>query len=318
MAPDVTRTWTAPDGASVFYRLARLGSGRPVLVLLHGMASNSTRWNEFARETSLLECCDLLRIDRRGQGRSIWRGATGMGECCDDIAGILRAEGYDNAFVGGHCLGANIAIAFAGRYPALTSGLVLVEPMLREALTGSMAAVARWRWALRAALATVRGCYALGLHRRAVAELDLEELDRRTRRGDSDLSIYASPFLDLRTTPTASYLGDLLAVTEPLAAPASIDVPVLALLSRQSTMTDPSRTKQAISAFRDLTCVEIDARHWIPTEQPRAMREAIEQWVAYAATRTSRNLPSCLPAYMAASAALSNDAASIASRGASA
>ena len=58
---------------------------------------------------------------------------------------------------------------------------------------------------------------------------------------------YAWPLADLAFTPTASYLGDLLAVTAPLPSPASIAAPVLALVSRDSEMTDPQRTRKAMS-----------------------------------------------------------------------
>lgn len=288
MATETTPTWTAPDGARVFYRLLRAGAGRPVLVLLHGMASNSTRWNEFVRETRLRESCDLLRIDRRGQGRSAWRGAAGVKEWCDDIAGILAAEGYSRAFVGGHCLGANVAVEFAARHPALTAGLVLVEPMPAGALAGTMASVARWRGVLRLLLGLSRVANALGIHRRRVAELDLEELDRRTRAeiaggrpGESALALYASPLADLRTTPTASYFRDLLAVTAPLPDLSTIGIPALALVASGSTMTDPARTRAAVAAFPRVTCVDLPARHWIPTEQPAAMRAAVEDWLSH-------------------------------------
>jgi pimeloyl-ACP methyl ester carboxylesterase len=287
MGTDATGTWTAPDGARIFYRLRREAAGRPVLVLLHGAASNSTRWTEFARETRLVDSCDLLRIDRRGQGRSVWRGATGIPEWCDDIAGILAAEGYGRAFVGGHCLGANIAIEFAARHRALTAGLVLVEPMPREALAGTMGRLSRWPGPIKLIVAIARALNALGLYRRKLADLDLEELDRRTREqiaagrsSESALALYASPFLDLTTTPTVSYFRDLLAITAPLPPLASVDVPVLALISRDSSMTDPQRVRRAISAFPEVTCIGISARHWIPTEEPAAMRSAIEDWLA--------------------------------------
>jgi pimeloyl-ACP methyl ester carboxylesterase len=287
--------FTAPDGARIFYRLDRSGPGRPVLVLLHGMASNSTRWNEFVRESRLAACCDLLRVDRRGQGLSAWRGRTGMREWCDDLAGILAAEGYAQAYVGGHCLGANVAIEFAARHPALTAGLVLVEPMPRESLAGTLARVARLRWLLHLGVGAARVANAAGLYRRRLMGLDLEGLDRRSRGriaagapSESVLTIYASPFADLACLPTVSYLRDLLAVTAPLPPLESIRVPVLALVSGQSTMTDPARTRAALDALRDLSCVEIEARHWIPTEQPAAMRAAIDDWVE-ARIKASRN-----------------------------
>src|SRR5437660_1413093 len=100
-AMDSQRTWSGAGGAQIFYRLWRSGEGRPVLVLLHGVASNSTRWTEFVRETRLRDSWDLLRIDRRGQGQSVWRGAAGIPEWCDDVGGILAAEGYAPAFAAG-------------------------------------------------------------------------------------------------------------------------------------------------------------------------------------------------------------------------
>ena len=209
-----------------------------------------------------------------------------MREWCDDVAGLLAAEGYARAVVGGHCLGANIAVEFAVRHPTLASALVLIEPMPHEALAGTMARLARWRGVLRALAAMAGALNSIGLYRRHLADLDLEALDRKTRAAlaggrstESALALYASPFLDLSTTPAVSYLRDLLAVTAPLPPFSSIAVPVLALVSRDSSMTDPQRARKALAAFPGLTCVDIAARHWIPTEQPDAMRTAIEDWL---------------------------------------
>jgi hypothetical protein len=35
-----------------------------------------------------------------------------------------------------------------------------------------------------------------------------------------------------------------------------------------------------LAALRDCDVVELDAVHWIPTEQPDAMRTVIEDWLA--------------------------------------
>src|SRR6185369_13996365 len=103
---DSTHRWLAPDGASIFYRHWRPAKPRGAIVLLHGVASNSTRWWEFVADTALRDDWSLLLIDRRGQGESVWRKPAGMREWCDDIAGILAAEGFERGIVGGHCLGA--------------------------------------------------------------------------------------------------------------------------------------------------------------------------------------------------------------------
>ena len=91
---------------------------------------------------------------------------------------------------------------------------------------------------------------------------------------------YASPLLDLRTTATGAYLQALLAVTEELPTPAGIDVPVLALVSERSTFTNSALVRDYLERLPECEIVALPAKHWIPTEQPQAMRAAIEAWVA--------------------------------------
>jgi pimeloyl-ACP methyl ester carboxylesterase len=228
-------------------------------------------------------------MDLRGHGQSAPRGRLGLAEWGADLVAVLDAEGYGRAALAGHCLGANLAVDFAVRYPDRAAALVLIEPMPREALAGAMRRIAQLR-PLFVPLARVIGALnALGLHRRRLRPLDLAALDRETRaalaegaRGEALLARYASPLLDLRTTPTATYLQALIAVSGPLPDLSRIRAPVLALLSGRSTFTDPARTRRALAAMPDCTIVELPARHWIPTEQPEAMRRAIELWLGEA------------------------------------
>jgi len=281
------RTVAAPDGACIAYARSGAAGAARALVLIHGVASNMSRWSEFASQTALGGSWALLRLDLRGQGRSIYRGRIGMAEWCADLAALLRAEGVARAVVVGHCLGANIALQFAARSPASVAGLVLVEPMPPAALAGSMRRIARLRPLLIALAWLTHALNALGIHRRRLAALDLEQLDLETRaalaagpQGAALLARYASPLADLRSTPSGAYLQALAAVSAAWPDLRSIAAPVLALLSAHSSFTDPQRTRAALRALPDCDIVELDARHWIPTEQPEAMRAAIEAWVA--------------------------------------
>jgi hypothetical protein len=125
---------------------------------------------------------------------------------------------------------------------------------------------------------------ALGVHRRRLAPLDLEALDRETRAlmaeaGSTDaLARYASPLLDLRTTATAVYLQDLVALTGPTSEMEAIRAPALALVTPGGAFTDPAVTMRLVERLADCRVVSLQARHWIPTEQPEAMRDAIEGW----------------------------------------
>ena len=276
------RTLDRPGGARIAYRLARGNAPRPLLALAHGMGSNMTRWSEFFGQTALRASWDLLRFDMRGHGGSLWRGRTGMEIWCDDLAAILDAERYGRAVVGGNCLGANFAVFFAHRYPHRTAGLVLVEPMPLEAQAGLLRSL---RWLaplLRLAAAGIRALNALGLHRRRLPLLDLEELDKASRaaaRQDPQAisRLYASPFFDLRYMPSAAYLQDLLELWRP-ARLDTIVAPALALPSTGARFTDPALVDEALRALPRLTLEHIEALHWIPTEQPKQMREAIERW----------------------------------------
>lgn len=101
------RNLRRPDGANLAYGITRGAAARLLLVLIHGVASNMTRWSEFTEQTTLAQTWDLMRLDLRGHAGSLWRGRISMEIWCDDLAAILDAEGYDRAVVGGHCLGAN-------------------------------------------------------------------------------------------------------------------------------------------------------------------------------------------------------------------
>jgi pimeloyl-ACP methyl ester carboxylesterase len=249
------------------------------LVLLHGVASNSTRWAEFAERTRL-ERWNILRPDLRGNGAAAFpRTRLGMDVWCADLAAALDAERCARAVIGGHCLGASIALHFAARYPKRVAALVLIEPMPPAALAGT----ARWLPALMPVLYTIYGAAralnACGMYRRRLEPLDLRAWDRATRSGERRLSMLASLGVDLRATPLAAYTRMLAATAEPWPEPAAISVPTLALISSRSSMTDPERTRRALAALPDCDVVELDAVHWIPTEQPDAMRTAIEDWL---------------------------------------
>lgn len=281
---EFSRTLTTPDGARLAYRVWRPGAPRRLLVLLHGLASNLTRWSEFVGRTSLRQDWDILRLDLRGQGASVHRGRMGMEAWCDDLAALLAAEPHREAVLIGHCLGANIAVEFARRRPQAVAGLILIEPIFAAAIRGRLKYAMWLRPLLPPLAALVRGLNALGLHRRRLRPLDLEALDRQTRiamAGGSREALregYASPLADLASTPVAVYLEALFALSGGLPDLAEVRMSVLALLSTGGAFGDPRVTERGIAALPRGHAVWLDAEHWIPTERPEEMRQAIETW----------------------------------------
>jgi pimeloyl-ACP methyl ester carboxylesterase len=123
-------------GADVIYRVRRASSPSPAapVVFLHGLASNMTRWAELTRETTLGEHHDLIRVDLRGHGESMTRRRFDLSVWSDDLAQLLTEEHATRAYLVGHSLGATLAMAFAAARPDRVAGLVLIDPVFREAL----------------------------------------------------------------------------------------------------------------------------------------------------------------------------------------
>lgn len=216
----------------------------------------------------------------RGHAGSSDRGRIGMDEWCDDLVRLLDAERCERAFVGGHCLGANIALHFAARHPQRTAGLILIEPMPHDALAGSMRTLYRLRSLLFLTTWISRLLNSCGFYRRTINSMNLEEWDKAAERGEKKVGTFSQPLPDLRYTPTAAYFQAVCGVFEPLPPPAAIRCPALVLVSKHSTMTDPARTRAKMQALPEAEIAELDALHWIPTERPHEMRAAIEGWLA--------------------------------------
>lgn len=275
------------DGTALYYRISRAGhASRGVIVLLHGMASNLTRWSEFVERTTLKNNWDLLRLDLRGHGESMTRRPIGMEIWSRDLIDLLDAEGYERAVLIGHSLGAHLALYFAARVPARVRGIVLIDPLFSQALRPRPRWVQRLRPLLNAGVALIRLCNALGLRRRQLPRRDLRALDEQVRlelinSGNASAFVqrYSSSREDLRFFPTAHYLKEVTEMMRPLPAPSEIAAPMLVLLSRSVTYTDPDKTMQLLRDAPNVDHESIDAYHWPLTERPEQVRESIERWI---------------------------------------
>lgn len=268
-------------GTQLFYRRWP-GPAERTLVMCHGLASNGTRWSEFSNLAQ--DQCDwqILCPDLRGHGRSPYRGKLTSRHWMDDLLAMLDHVDCERAVIGGHCLGANLAMRLALHHPERVAGLVLVEPMLPAALHGPLRFVRPVRWLLPALAWPIRLLNALGIHRRKLPVLDLSELDRNTRSAMEDhggrkamLGRYARPNKDMLYMPIATYLQALYQVLSDVGPIERIDHHAVALLSAGALLADPEISQQALATMPEVQIKHIDALHWIPTEQPQAMTQAI-------------------------------------------
>lgn len=279
------KTLVTPDGVPLRYGVSGARPHRRLAVLLHGMASNMTRWSEFIEHTALKHDWDLLRLDLRGHGESMMRGPIGMDIWSDDLAEVLDAEDCERALLIGHSLGAHLALHFAARFPTRVSGLALIDPVFPQALRGHRRWLRRLRPLLTLTAGAIRLLNALGLRRARFARRDLRVLDERVRAqllaaGNAREFVrqYSSALADIKYFPVSHYVQELGEMLRPLPPPASLPVPILVLLSHGLTYTDPKITERLLDEAPNVERVSIDAYHWPLTERPAQVREAIEAW----------------------------------------
>lgn len=281
-------------GAHIVYRVRRTQAASPgaPVVFLHGLASNMTRWAELTRETSLGDRHDLIRVDLRGHGESMTRTGYDLGVWIDDLAHLLDEERAERACLVGHSLGATLALAFALRRLDRVAALVLIDPVFRDAVAPDKTHWVRHAPLFGWAASVIRTLNRIGLHRRTLAPLDLEQLDRQARIALADpgqleafVRRYSSAREDLRHIPLASYLQDLVELLRPLPSLHPVRAPVLALRSTIAGYQDEAAVRRRLDELADCRIEPVHCHHWPVTERPADVRRLIEDWMTRQETR---------------------------------
>ena len=114
---------------------------RPVVLLVHGIASRGQQWEPVMAE--LGDSAHVVAPDLLGHGSSAKpRGDYSLGAHANGLRDLLAALGHDRVTVVGHSLGGGIAMQFAYQFPERVERLALigagglgkeVTPLLRAA-----------------------------------------------------------------------------------------------------------------------------------------------------------------------------------------
>ena len=272
------------QGANIGYRLVREQQIKPLITLIHGLASNSTRFSEFVEYTALKQDWDILRIDLRGHGESMCRCSYTRDTWIEDINVVMQTEQYRQSVFLGHSLGAQIAISYAHQFPEKTRGLILIDPVFPENLHGRLSQAKKYRYFLGTLRFILRIFNKLGMKRWRLPKRDLRALDEATRETlaqNKELTIadlYTNPFADFKYIPLANYLQDINEVVKPLPALEEVQVPILVLLSGGASISSFDHTREIIERFPNAKIEIVDADHWLLTEKPEETRHIIEKW----------------------------------------
>ncbi|HEX4436952.1 MAG TPA: alpha/beta hydrolase [Solirubrobacteraceae bacterium] len=107
----------------IAYRTA--GEG-PVLLLVHGITSDSSVWERVIG--GLSRSCTVIAPDLAGHGESDKpRGDYSLGAHASTLRDLLLTLGHQRATIVGHSLGGGIAMQFSYQFPEACERLVLVD-----------------------------------------------------------------------------------------------------------------------------------------------------------------------------------------------
>ncbi len=292
---EIEKTINTKNNGVVSYKVSRAtaansneykSSGSQIAVLLlHGLASNMTRWTEFVATSALTACVDIIRMDLRGHGNSMNYDRISTWDWCEDIHQIIIQEKYNKLVIIGHSLGAQIAMQFAFKKSEYVKGLVLIDPVFPLALKGSLNITRRFRYVLLCIIYALLLKSKLGFNKKNIPYRDLHALDIKTREilnsntGGNIAELYMNPFEDLVYIPFVNYCQDMFEVSRKIPKLRQILSPVLCLLSKGATVSNIELTKWHITQFPNSSIQVIDANHWLLTEKPTESKDAIDNWV---------------------------------------
>src|SRR5450432_705783 len=144
-----------PTSASYISQRLRLhyvdwGNGdAPPLILLHGGRDHCRNWDWVAQD--LRRDWHIIAPDLRGHGDSAFSpsGDYAMAAYVYDLAQLIHQQDLAPVSIVAHSLGGNIALRYAGVYPAKVSKLVAIEGMgpspAMQARRGERSVVERMR-----------------------------------------------------------------------------------------------------------------------------------------------------------------------------
>ncbi len=106
---------------------ARPNTGKPPFLLVHGLASNASTWDEVGR--LLAEAGhQVVAVDQRGHGRSEKpESGYDFATITQDLYLLLDHLGWQQPVLAGQSWGGNVILEFGARYPGAARQLIFVD-----------------------------------------------------------------------------------------------------------------------------------------------------------------------------------------------
>jgi pimeloyl-ACP methyl ester carboxylesterase len=258
--------------------------GRAPLVLLHGFSAQARYWDGFA--VHMRDAYHVYALDQRGHGDSEWAEEYPPTSMPDDLAAFADQLGLQRFTIVGHSMGGGVAYCYAAAHPERVERLIIEDSALPSPARPPVAN--RDNSVQRSIQKDVfESEEDLVAHLQSQSPGVSEERLRQVipawyrRRDDGRYTFKWDPKLRERIARQAAdpegFKRDATDLRQKLA---SFDAPVLLLRGEQSDILSQEAAEDTVKALKNATLVTIpNAGHNIHTDNPRAFRAAVRQWL---------------------------------------
>lgn len=117
------------NGVRIHYYRAVPASGKPVVVMVHGVTDNGLTWADLS--LNLQDAYDVYMLDARGHGLSDpFMPSDDGNTLVKDVAGFIEVMGFEKPILIGHSMGAATVMRVAAEYPNLAKAVIMLDPGL--------------------------------------------------------------------------------------------------------------------------------------------------------------------------------------------
>lgn len=221
------------NGLNIFYRSWQVDKAKAAIVISHGYAEHSGRYDDFAKYLISNAYC-VYSLDHRGHGKSDGERAhvESFSDYVDDLkefTDLVKAESNRPIYLLGHSMGGAIAALYAIRYQADLAGLMLSSAFIKSAVKVSPILLA------------ISGLVAKLMPMKVI----VEPLDASLVSHDAEIvEKYKTDPLNY-TEGTKARMGSELLSAGPkaLAGIANVSIPTLVMVGTDDQIADPEGSK---------------------------------------------------------------------------
>jgi pimeloyl-ACP methyl ester carboxylesterase len=117
------------NGIRLHYYHAIPASGKPVMVMIHGVTDNGLCWTTLTWK--LQDAYDIYMVDTRGHGLSDPFTPSDNGDTLiKDVVEFVRAMKFEQPILMGHSMGAATVMRIGAEFPDLAKAIIMLDPMI--------------------------------------------------------------------------------------------------------------------------------------------------------------------------------------------